>query len=105
MKIKKEKIYTSRTEENLKETSAGGSQANREYLALAAKAEQDGHQRAAKLFGTAAEAEAMHAHNHLRKLRGIKNAKKHLQDSCAGETHEFKSMYPGPFSVSCVQRS
>jgi rubrerythrin len=84
----------SKTEEALKEAFAGESQANRKYLAFAAKAEQEGFPRAAKLFRAAAEAETVHAHAHLKALKGIRSTKENLQEAVAGETHEFKSMYP-----------
>jgi rubrerythrin len=91
--IKKEK-FMSKSEENLKEAFAGESQANRKYLAFAAKADQEGFSQAARLFRAAAEAETVHAHAHLRALKGIKSTKENLQEAIAGETHEFKSMYP-----------
>jgi rubrerythrin len=84
----------SKSEENLKEAFAGESQANRKYLAFAAKADQEGFQQAARLFRAAAEAETVHAHAHLRALKGIKSTKENLMEAVAGETHEFKSMYP-----------
>ncbi len=84
----------SKSEENLKEAFAGESQANRKYLAFAAKADQEGFPQTAKLFRAAAEAETVHAHAHLRALKGIKSTKENLQEAIAGETHEFKSMYP-----------
>jgi rubrerythrin len=84
----------SKSEENLKEAFAGESQANRKYLAFAAKADQEGFSQAARLFRAAAEAETVHAHAHLRALKGIKSTKENLQEAVAGETHEFKSMYP-----------
>ncbi len=84
----------SKTEENLKEAFAGESQANRKYLAFAKKADQEGHKQVAKLFRAAAEAETVHAHNHLRELKGVRSTKENLQEAIAGETHEFKSMYP-----------
>lgn len=85
----------SKTEDNLKEAFAGESQANRKYLAFAAKADQEGFPQAAKLFRAAAEAETVHAHAHLRALKGIKSTKENLQEAVAGENHEFNSMYPG----------
>ena len=85
----------SKSEDNLKEAFAGESQANRKYLAFAAKADQEGFPQAAKLFRAAAEAETVHAHAHLRALKGIKSTKENLMEAVAGETHEFKSMYPG----------
>lgn len=84
----------SKSEENLKEAFAGESQANRKYLAFAAKADQEGFAQAARLFRAAAEAETVHAHAHLRALKGMKSTKENLQEAVAGETHEFKSMYP-----------
>ncbi len=84
----------SKSEQFLREAFAGESQANRKYLAFAAKADQEGHLQVARLFRAAAEAETVHAHNHLRALNGIKSTKENLQEAIAGETHEFKKMYP-----------
>jgi len=84
----------SKTEQFLSEAFAGESQANRKYLAYAAKADQEGYPQVARLFKAAAEAETVHAHNHLRALKGIGSTKENLKDAIAGETHEFKEMYP-----------
>ena len=84
----------SQTEKNLKDAFAGESQANRRYLAFAKKAEEEGYKQVAKLFRAAAEAETVHAHAHLRVLGGVKSTKENIQEAIAGETHEFKSMYP-----------
>ncbi|MCK8602915.1 rubrerythrin family protein [Desulfoferrobacter suflitae] len=84
----------SETTRNLMEAFAGESQANRKYLAYAKQAEKEGYPQVAKLFRAAAEAETVHAHTHLRTLGGIKSTRENLQDAIAGETHEFKSMYP-----------
>jgi rubrerythrin len=59
--------------DNLRGAFAGESQANRRYLAFAKKAEQEGYPQAARLFRAAAEAETVHAHNHLRIMGGIKS--------------------------------
>jgi len=85
----------SKTEESLREAFAGESQANRRYLAFAAKADQEGHAQAARLFRAAAEAETVHAHNHLRALKGIRSTRENLEEAIAGEGHEFREMYPG----------
>jgi len=85
----------SQTEQNLLEAFAGESQANRKYLAFAKKADQEGYPKIANLFRAAAEAETVHAHAHLRALKGIKSTAENLKEAIAGETHEFKSMYPG----------
>jgi rubrerythrin len=84
----------SKTEQSLKEAFAGESQANRKYLAFAVKADQEGYPQVGRLFRAAAEAETVHAHNHLRVLKGIKSTKENLQEAIEGETHEFKKMYP-----------
>ena len=84
----------SKAEDALKEAFAGESQANRKYLAFAIKADEDGFAQAARLFRAAAEAETVHAHNHLRVLKGIRSTKENLKEAIAGEIHEFKSMYP-----------
>lgn len=84
----------SKTMQDLQQAFAGESQANRKYLAFAAKADQEGYSQAARLFRAAAEAETVHAMNHLRALKAIKDTKENLREAIAGETHEFKSMYP-----------
>ncbi len=83
-----------KTEKDLKEAFAGESQANRKYLAFAKQADKDGFPQVAKLFRAAAEAETIHAHNHLRALGGINATRENLLEAIAGETHEFKNMYP-----------
>jgi len=90
----------SQTEQNLQEAFAGESQANRKYLAFAKKADQDGYPRVANLFRAAAEAETVHAHAHLRVLKGIKSTAENLKEAIAGEIHEFKSMYPAMIATA-----
>ncbi|MBN2043134.1 MAG: rubrerythrin family protein [Candidatus Aenigmarchaeota archaeon] len=82
------------TEDNLKAAFAGESQANRKYLAFAKKAEEEGFKQVAKLFRAAAEAETIHAHNHLRTLKWIGSTMENLREAIEGETHEFREMYP-----------
>lgn len=84
----------SQTEKNLQEAFAGESQANRKYLAFAKKADQEGYPLVANLFRAAAEAETVHAHAHLRALKGVNSTAENLKEAIAGETHEFKNMYP-----------
>ena len=84
----------SKTEKNLQEAFSGESQANRKYLAFAKKAEEEGYPQVAKLFRAAAEAETIHAHNHLRELGGIKSTRENLEEAINGESYEFQSMYP-----------
>ncbi len=84
----------SKSERNLRDAFAGESQANRKYLAFAKKAETEGYTQVAKLFRAAAEAETIHAHNHLKQLDGIKSTKENLEEAISGETDEFQDMYP-----------
>ncbi|HSQ77412.1 MAG TPA: rubrerythrin family protein, partial [Nitrospirota bacterium] len=84
----------SKTGQNLQNAFAGESQANRKYLAFAQKAEAEGYKQVAKLFRAAAEAETVHAHNHLRALEGIKSTKDNLLAAISGENYEYQKMYP-----------
>ena len=82
------------THDNLQAVFAGESQANRKYLAFAAKADAEGHRQIAKLFRAVAAAETVHAHAHLRVMGGVKETKQNLQAAIEGEGYEFKEMYP-----------
>ncbi len=84
----------SNTLRNLQDAFAGESQANRKYLAFAIKAEREGYVQVAKLFRAAAEAETIHAHNHLKGLKGINSTKENLEAAISGESYEFQKMYP-----------
>jgi rubrerythrin len=92
--VKGRRKSMSQTEKNLSDAFAGESQANRKYLAFAKQAEQEGYKQVAKLFRAAAEAETVHAHAHLKTLGGIGKTVENLKTAVAGETHEFKKMYP-----------
>jgi len=83
-----------KTSENLEFAFAGESQANRKYLFFAEKADQEGYQRIARLFRAAADAETVHAKNHLKVMHGINSTKENLQTAIGGENHEFTEMYP-----------
>ena len=90
----------SKTTDNLLEAFAGESQANRKYLAFAKKADEEGYKQVARLFRAAAEAETVHAHAHLRALKGVGSTADNLKEAVAGETHEFKNMYPGMIAAA-----
>ncbi len=83
------------TQENLREAFAGESQANRRYLFFAERAEEEGHPQVARLFRAVAEAETVHARNHLENMSGIKSTRDNLGESIGGELYEFTKMYPG----------
>lgn len=83
-----------KTMANLMEAFAGESQANRKYLAYSRKAEKDGKLNAAKLFKAASDAETLHALKHFEVAGKVGSTVDNLKDAVAGETHEYKDMYP-----------
>jgi len=82
------------TQENLKAAFAGESQANRRYLFFAEAADKEGLKQLARLFRAVAEAETVHARNHLSTLGEIKSTKENLGAAIEGEFYEFTKMYP-----------
>ena len=90
----------SKSIENLKSAFAGESQANRRYVAFARKAEDERFSQVAKLFRAAAEAETVHALNHLRAIGEVKSTRENLGAALGGETYEFKKMYPEYISAA-----
>jgi len=82
------------TQQNLGSAFAGESQANRKYLFFADKAEKEGHPQIARLFRAAAEAETVHARNHLGVMGGIGSTRDNLEVAISGENYEFTKMYP-----------
>jgi rubrerythrin len=101
--IKLRLLIMTKSDDFLKDAFAGESQANRRYMAFAVKADQEGYPQAARLFRAASEAEAVHAANHLRAQKGVKGTKENLREAIAGETHEFKEMYPEMIDASKVE--
>lgn len=89
-----------KTSENLMEAFAGEAQANRKYLAYAKKAEKDGNLNAAKLFRAASDAETIHALKHFDVAGKVGSTVDNLKDAVAGETHEYKEMYPDFIKVA-----
>ncbi len=87
-------MESNKTLDNLIEAFAGEAQANRKYLAYSKKAEKDGHINAAKLFKAASDAETLHALKHFEVAGKIHSTAENLKDAVAGETHEYKEMYP-----------
>lgn len=80
---------------NLGVAFAGESQANRKYLAFAAKADKEGYAQVARLFRAAAESETVHAFKHLNVMKGVGSTTDNLNEAIDGETYEFEQMYPG----------
>ena len=82
------------TSENLESAFAGESQANRKYTFFAEQADKEGYRQIARLFRAAADAETVHARNHLTVMEGIKKTGENLLAAIGGENHEFTDMYP-----------
>ena len=80
--------------EYLMEAFAGEAQANRKYLAYSKKAEKEGKLNAAKLFQAASDAETIHALKHFEVAGKVSSTADNLKDAVAGETHEYRDMYP-----------
>jgi rubrerythrin len=95
----------SKTLENLKTAFAGESQANRKYLAFAEKADAEGLPQVARLFRAAAAAETIHAHAHLRLMKGIGSTAENLKEAISGESYEFQSMYPEMIKDAAAERA
>ncbi len=87
-------LKLTKSEDDLKAAFAGESQANRKYLAFAKKADEEKLPNVAILFRAAAAAETIHAHGHLRVLKGIKSTTENLKEAVAGEHYELSQMYP-----------
>ncbi|MDA8387571.1 MAG: rubrerythrin family protein [Nitrospiraceae bacterium] len=83
-----------KTDNDLHEAFAGESQAYMKYTIFARKAEAEGFRQVARLFRAAAEAEAIHAHNHLKALKAVRSTRENLLEAIEGETYEFTKMYP-----------
>jgi rubrerythrin len=84
----------SKTMANLADAFAGESQANRMYLAFAAKAEEDGYPLAAKRFRVAAASETVHALNHFKNMGKVGSTADNLKAAMSGENYEHETMYP-----------
>jgi rubrerythrin len=89
-----EEAIMSKTMDALQQAFAGESQANRRYLAFAKKAEEEGFPQIAKVFRVVAEAEAIHARDHLKLIGEVKSTTENVDIAIHGEAHEFKRMYP-----------
>ena len=94
-----------KTEENIQEAFGGESKANRRYLFFADKAEKDGYPQVAKLFRAVAEAETVHAKNHLNAVDAIGSTKDNLFAASLGEQEEYKKMYPAFIEVAEQERN
>ncbi|KPL03135.1 MAG: rubrerythrin [candidate division Zixibacteria bacterium SM23_73_2] len=91
------------TQENLKSTFSGESQAHMRYLIFAGIADREKNPNLARLFRAIAFAELVHAKNHYQVLGGIGPSTENLQTSIDGETFEVEEMYPAYKAVAELQ--
>ena len=94
-----------RTENNLLEAFGGESKANRRYMFFAEKAEKDGYTGLSRLFRAVADAETVHARNHLNAMDAIGSTKDNLMAASMGEHQEFTAMYPVFIGVADEERN
>ena len=96
------------TTANLNAALNGERNAHARYLAFASKADEEGYGAVASLFRAAAAAEEVHGNNHENTIRimggnpdvkmetpAVNSTRENLQAAISGETHEYKTMYPG----------
>ena len=74
-------IKGTKTLSNLKVGFVAESQAHQRNLAFALKADQEGYPQMARLFRAVAEAEGVHAFNHLRMLGGVSGTQENLESA------------------------
>ena len=86
-------IKGTKTLGNLKAGFVAESQAHQRNLAFAFKAEQEDYAQVAKLFRAIAEAEGIHAFNHLRLLGGVSDTQENLEAAFERENLASKT-YP-----------
>jgi rubrerythrin len=94
-----------KSDTNLQEAFGGESKANRRYLFFAEKAEKEGFTGVARLFRAVAEAETVHARNHLNALDAIGSTKDNLMAASIGEHQEFTGMYPTFIEIAKEERN
>lgn len=94
-----------KTEDNVQEAFGGESKANRRYTLFAEKAEKDGFPQVARLFRAVAEAEMIHARNHLGAVDAIGTTKDNLLAASMGEQMEFTKMYPEFIRIAREERN
>jgi rubrerythrin len=94
-----------KTDSNIQEAFAGESQANRRYTFFAERADKEGYPQLAKLFRAVAEAEMIHARNHLNAIHAIGKTKDNLLAASLGEQEEFTHMYPDFIRIAKEERN
>ena len=83
----------SKTEECLKNSFAGESQARNKYTYFSSVAKKEGYEQVAEIFSESANNEKEHAKMALKFLNGICDTKTNLREAANGENYEWTSMY------------
>lgn len=91
------------TEDSLKASFAGESQAHVKYLVFSEKARQEQKPNVARLFTAASYAEQVHAAAHLRVLNGVGSTAENLAAAVTGEGFEIDEMYPAYMAMADAQ--
>jgi rubrerythrin len=93
------------TENNIQEAFGGECKASRRYLMFAEKADKEGYPQVAKLFRAVAEAEVVHARNHLNVIDAVGATKDNLLAASMGERIEFMEMYPAFIDAAIKEKN
>jgi len=88
------------TEDSLKASFAGESQAHVKYHVFSEKAKQEQKPNVARLFAAASFAEQVHAAAHLRTMSGVGSTTENLAEAVAGEGYEIDEMYPSYIAIA-----
>ena len=105
------------TQDNLRSSFGGESQAHMRYRIWGARAEKEGFPTVARLFDCTSDAEQVHATLHFNALKdiegdfpvlsmagfGLGSTSENLQGAINGETFEFTQMYPAYIAVAELQ--
>jgi len=83
-----------KTKKNLQNAFDGESQANHRYLAYSNRAKDEGYPEVARLLGAIADAETVHALNHLKVMGLVDSTKSNIAKSLEDEREEIDKMYP-----------
>ncbi|MCU0596101.1 MAG: rubrerythrin family protein [Desulfobacterota bacterium] len=87
---------TTKGEENLARMFAREMRAAARSAAFMLKAEQEGREDLASLFGAAADAKSVHARRFLNLMRGkIKGSQENLKEAFESESYGLAELYPG----------
>lgn len=88
-----QKIYGTKTEQNLRTAYSGESQATNKYLYFARTARKEGYEQIAAIFEETAANEREHARLWFSALEGVGVTEDNLKSAARGEHYEWTDMY------------